>query len=259
MLIRKGQFRNGQGKKTYGRNTVLERGDTLKVKMGKREMNLTIGAILENVYYGNFNETEGGLDIVVSEEIFAELTGHEHFDRIFIRLKPNADKKEITDYLNRLVNIRIGYSYVDVQANADEMTRETQAISLFFYGFITVIALICCLNIINTVSTNLILRYREFGIIQSVGLDRTGLRGMILVETLIYSLTALIAGSLLGTGIWYILIRTLSNIRSTPFTVPWYEIGISAVVLIVITALSGTIPVRRIFKRPIIENIRTEE
>ncbi|MFD2877246.1 FtsX-like permease family protein [Paenibacillus rhizoplanae] len=44
--------------------------------------------------------------------------------------------------------------------------------SIILYGFIGVIVLIAFLNIVNTVSTNLILRTKEFAVLKAIGMTQ---------------------------------------------------------------------------------------
>ena len=82
---------------------------------------------------------------------------------------------------------------------------------------------------------------------------------MILIESLLYGLGALILGGIIGTGLWYLLVREMSNIRFSAFQLPWRELGISAASLGLITLASGYFPLRRIRRKTIIDNIRKEE
>ncbi len=259
MLTKQGLFYNKSGRKSYFPNSSYRPGENLILNINGTCMEETISGVLRDVYYEDFNKSVGGIDIVVNESLYAKLTGAADIQTIYIRLKPDGDKDALVEYLDKIANTRIGYNYIDAQIQADENSREMQAINIFFYGFIFVIALISCLNIINTISTNLLIRSREFGIIRAVGLDKAGLKMLILKECIIYSSSALLLGSIAGTGLWYLLIKEMSNIRMSVFRIPWQEIGIAAIGLLIITITAGYFPVKRINKKTIIDNIRFEE
>ena len=55
---------------------------------------------------------------------------------------------------------------------------------IFVYGFIVVISLVSVTNIINTISTNINLRKREFAIIKSIGVTPQGFKKMIYMESI---------------------------------------------------------------------------
>ena len=52
-------------------------------------------------------------------------------------------------------------------------------VSIFIYGFITLICMICLVNVINTISTNIGLRRKEFAMLRSVGMDEKKFNRMI--------------------------------------------------------------------------------
>ena len=55
-----------------------------------------------------------------------------------------------------------------------QMAETKLIISIFLYGFISLITLIGVTNIFNTISTNVALRRREFAMLKSVGLTPGG-------------------------------------------------------------------------------------
>ncbi len=65
-------------------------------------------------------------------------------------------------------------------------------LQVFIYGFIALITLITAANIINTISTSIGLRRKEFAMLQSVGTTPAGFRRMICLETLFYGWRALL-------------------------------------------------------------------
>ena len=66
--------------------------------------------------------------------------------------------------------------------------------SVFTYGFITLISFISIANIFNTISTSISLRSREFAMLQSVGMTPKGFRKMINYESIFYGVNALAYG-----------------------------------------------------------------
>lgn len=64
--------------------------------------------------------------------------------------------------------------------------------NVFIGGFIALIALICITNIINTMSSNISLRAREFAVLKSVGMDNKGINRMLCIECALYGVKALV-------------------------------------------------------------------
>ena len=64
--------------------------------------------------------------------------------------------------------------------------------AVFIFGFLALISLICVANIFNTISTNIILRRREFAVLKSLGVDEKGIKKIFNYETIFYGIKALL-------------------------------------------------------------------
>jgi len=82
----------------------------------------------------------------------------------------------------------------DVGESERQMGHTKTLISIFLYGFITLITLIGVTNIFNTIGTNVALRRREFAMLRSVGLTPRGFNKIINYESIFYGLKALLYG-----------------------------------------------------------------
>ncbi len=131
--------------------------------------------------------------------------------------------------------------------------------SIFLYGFVGVITLIGCVNIFNTISTNLILRTRELSVLRSVGMTRKGIRKMVSLEGVFYGATAAVYGSVIGLGLSYLLFKILIDLREFPWTVPWNNVLTAVLGALLITWAAGYLPLKKINGRNIVEQLRMEE
>jgi putative ABC transport system permease protein len=111
---------------------------------------------------------------------------------------------------------------------------------------------------VNTLTTNIILRRREFAILKSIGLTQKGLRKMIILEGLLYGIMGSIYGGIVGTGLSYLLFKSFSEIREIQFVVPWQAIGIATFFALLIGYLSVLSPIARINKDNLIDTVREE-
>ena len=102
--------------------------------------------------------------------------------------------REISDELEKAENT--GYFY-DNAEDYEENRQILTALAVLSYGFIILISLIAVANVFNTVSTNLMLRRKEFAMLRSVGMDRKGFRRMMCYECLIYGLRSILYGLIL--------------------------------------------------------------
>ena len=114
----------------------------------------------------------------------------------------------------------------DIRAAQQEMDRTKSVISIFLYGFITLITLIGVTNIFNTISTNVALRRREFAMLKSVGLTPRGFNRMINYESILYGMKALLYGLPVSALIAMWLHHGFGNMLQFAFFLPWKEITI---------------------------------
>ena len=94
---------------------------------------------------------------------------------------------------DEMVNREINYCYyTDIVESQQLMNAMTFIIKVLVYGFITLISLITVANIVNTISTGIASRKKEFAMIKSVGMSPKGFRKMIALESALYGIKAVI-------------------------------------------------------------------
>lgn len=146
----------------------------------------------------------------------------------------------------------------NIAATNTKNKQMTLLISVFLYGFVCLIMLICMMNIINTISTGVQLRKREFAMIKSIGITRRKFYRMICFESLFYGIKALLYGLPISFVIMYGLYRTTSDQFYTPFQIPWRMVILTVVGIFLILSLTMMYAIRRIRKDNIVETIRNE-
>ena len=137
----------------------------------------------------------------------------------------------------------------------------TALISIFLYGFITVITLIGVTNIFNTITTNMNLRSKEFAMLKSIGMTKKEFNKMIRLESIFYGCKSLFIGIILGTGISYWIYKVVIGADVTSnlsFIFPTIPIIISIIFISVIVGIIMKYSLNKINKQNIIETIRNE-
>lgn len=212
--------------------------------------------ILDDEY--NYN---GGINIITTEKVLENIVeqigSQGQYQNYYIKMKEDGNKENIIKYLDSLADKKIGYQYIDYEEVARENRAATIVVSIFLYGFVTVIALISSINIINTISTNILLRKREIAMIKAVGMTQKSIKRMIALEGVLYGIYAAIFGGIIGTGLSYILYKIVIGLREFTWSIPWNHIIAASIGGIIIALLSGIYPLRRINEGIIVENIRT--
>ncbi|WP_129600393.1 ABC transporter permease [Anaerophilus nitritogenes] len=269
IIIGNNRLYNEKTQRTYvGPITDLKVGDEIflqsnenneKFEFGQKKVyKVKVLAVLKsNPFY--FRGGENKIKMITTKEIAQRLTD-KSIDSIGLNIKikdvkfENVVKKEIENIINdsndlKLINI------------IDENRIAKSAIlmaKILLYGFVVVVALIGSVNIINTLTTNIILRRKEFAALKSIGLTQKGLKKMIILEGILYGIVGSFYGSVAGSGLSYVLFKGISDIREQSYKLPLDAIVIASIGAMFIGYISVLMPIRRIKKDNLIDALREE-
>ena len=110
----------------------------------------------------------------------------------------------------------------------------------------------------RSLTINIILRKREFATLKSIGLTQKGLKKMIVLEGLLYGMVGAVYGSIVGTGISYLLFKSMGDFREFGWMVPWQAIGIATAASLIIGYVSVLSPLSRIKESNLIQSVRED-
>ena len=149
------------------------------------------------------------------------------------------------------------YSCVDMANMLAVMNTVTMMLETAMYGFTILLTLIAVANIINTISTGILLRRKEFAMYKSVGMASGGFRKMIRLETFLYGIRALIFGVPVSLLLSYLMYRSFDE-KLYAFHPDWlmYMAVIAAVFAVV--GVSMLLSVNKIKDDSIIEALKQD-
>ena len=150
-----------------------------------------------------------------------------------------------------------------LQINNFERERQsslqiTFIISVFSYGFITLITLICLVNVFNTITTSMLLRTRELAMIQSMGMDPQSFKKMIRFESFFYGMKALLYGLPISFVLIFFIRYLLSSNFMTPLMIPWPAVGVAIFGIFIFVGLSMMYSMAQIKKLNLIDALKQE-
>jgi len=131
-------------------------------------------------------------------------------------------------------------------------------INVFTYAFLILITAICIANIINTISTSIALRKREFAMLKSVGITPKSFNRMLNYESIFYGLKALLYGLPISITIMYLIYRVLMDNFEFAFTLPIINIGIVVISVFLIVGIAMLYSSHKIRRENIIDALRQE-
>ena len=234
-------FYNEDGSKTVDRIYSLKSGDKVNVKSGDKEKTLTISKFTDVKPMGQeaINYDHG--IIVVSEDYIKEVfkedvnnSNYYHLSDLFIK---SSKPQELENTLNDLIKQGGDYYGLTVFNYETYMKQEQRmllVVKIFLYGFITVITLIGVTNIFNTITTNMILRSKEFAMLKSVGMSSKEFNKMIRLESIMYGTKSLLIGIPLGILGSYGMYKAFAQGIDLGYTLPLPAIIISIIFVFII-------------------------
>lgn len=174
----------------------------------------------------------------------------------------NAD--EYQDTLEKETAENPEYSQISFYvSNMDKQMRDEKSLftllGVFAYGLIVVIALIGITNIINTLSTGMELRSREFATLRSIGMTDKQFAGMVRLESVFISVKALVIGVPLGILISYLLCVMMNRMDDVIIYEPPYKAIILCIVVVIMLIYAiMKLSMTKLRHNNIIETIKNE-
>ncbi|MEN2257546.1 ABC transporter permease [Paraclostridium benzoelyticum] len=221
---------------------------------------LKVGAVIDDAPY--YLGTSGIQKIILPTENLKSIikdndVAKSQFNRESVGIK--CDSKN-TDKVEKELNSFIK-TYPDFNVeNVEDLNRAAMAYELLpiilLLGFTVVITLISSINIINTISTNITIRTKELASLKAIGMTSKELKSMICLEGMCFGIYGGIIGSIVGTILSYIIYLRFSEIKGFAYNIPYIEIIVAIVGVIVIGYISALIPMKKLRKSNIIEAIK---
>lgn len=167
----------------------LKAGDYVQIGGNRIE----IAGMLKYNLFRSDGESDGNITLITSGETFERLTGVTGYSLVLIQTTKDATDQDVAKIQNCLGG---NHTFSD---DRDQRTSNTYAaFVLSVYGFLTVIALVTVLNIMNSISMSVTARIRQYGAMRAVGMDERQITKMIAAEAFTYALSGCAVGCAAG-------------------------------------------------------------
>ena len=138
-----------------------------------------------------------------------------------------------------------------------EEDRNTMAaVNVLTYGFIVLISLIAIANVFNTISTNLMLRRKEFAMLRSMGMSPKEFRKMMNFECLIYGMRAIFYGVVFTILISFAIRYSIGAGADVDFIIPWMYLGIAVAGVFAVVFVTMLYTMHKIKKNNIVDELK---
>jgi putative ABC transport system permease protein len=215
-----------------------------------------IGALTSKVPMGIETVAVGGVNVIVPQATMDSLLAHAAIEvtpYVYLNSSdPMATQTAIEDRKDSNVHVFNVYQ----QRQQDE--QMIMLMSVFTYGFITLISFISIANISNTISTSISLRKREFAMLRSVGMTPKGFNKMVQYESIFYGVKALTYGLPISVLVMFGIHRSAGYTFEYGFQLPWMSILFVIVVIFLIVGSAMLYSISKIKNENIIESLKQE-
>lgn len=138
--------------------------------------------------------TGGRLTLITSGETFIRLTGESGYSLLMLKLASDASEADV-----QAVFDAVGGAF----RVSDKREQRTEGTYLAFvacvYAFLSVVACVSVLNIVNSISMSVTARTRQYAIMRAVGMEGRQLVRMIMAEAFTYAVCGIAVGC--GAGL----------------------------------------------------------
>ena len=168
----------------------------------------------------------------------------------------HAAEKDLKEILKTVPSNQ--YSIWNYTTARERDANTVLLIKVFAYGFIGLIAMICVANLINTISTNVALRRKEFAMLRAVGMTPGSFNRMIRFESVFYGFKSLLFGMPISVLIAWLLYKKQLLVFTYVFSLPVESYIAAAVVVFALVFITMLFSVRKVNQENIIDALKID-
>lgn len=180
----------------------------------------------------------------------------------YFKVKSSSYKESYEDLRQKLENGKSEIMIPDRLQNLAQRYDQDRgiliAIRVLSYGFIILISLIAAANVFNTISTNVMIRKREFAMLRSMGMDEKNLKKMTNYECLIYGIRSIVYGVVLSLLISLAMFLVLARGAEIEYKQPWGGLAAAVIWVFAVVFITMFYSMRKIKKQNIVEELKKD-
>jgi putative ABC transport system permease protein len=230
------------------RSLDLGVGDTMRIPVDSlHQLELTVGAIAQRSMPGTSGEA-----VLVGWKDATEALGVLGADAFAVRFEPGAAATAAPLLRAQAATSALESNPIDrIQgAVADALAR----VFTVFDALAVLAVIVAALGIVNTLTMGVVERIREIGVLRAIGMSRRQVMRMVVVEATILGVVGVILGSLAGIAAGAVLLQ-LGGGLGAPGELPWFPIGVAAVLGLALPALAAVYPARMAARISIVQSL----
>ncbi|KNY26642.1 ABC transporter permease [Pseudobacteroides cellulosolvens] len=255
------QYKKGQTLKLpkFSRDYINKK-DKEPIKKSVEKNDMMEFKVSEVIDYETLNGSpiSNGFGIIMSDESFKRLTGIMKYNTLGIMFDSKESRDGVFEKLSIIAD-EYAVKYYDIYEEEKRMNDLITQLLVLVYGFISLIVLIACVNIINTVTINLLVKKREYAVFKAIGMTRRQFIKLVLLEGTLFGVFA----SIIGIPVAFLLTKFGVIVRNPlgyiGYIMPVWPYITGTIGVIAITLIAALIPLRKLNDMNIVEALRVED
>ncbi len=200
--------------------------------------------------------------IIMSKDFLEKINTSEYI-RYELKFKyTNINDEKLTESAsNEIQSIEEDYKLTLNDLNADNKMQQQMwtVINVFVYRFIVIISLIGIVNVVNTISLNILLKKKEFGTLGTIGMSERQLSKMVILEGMLHGIIASIIGGIISLGLVLIAVKIINFGLTVSNKIYWQPFVIGFTINLLVVLIASLIPLNKLKKMSLVETIRNIE
>ncbi|MET8679140.1 FtsX-like permease family protein [Streptomyces sp. NPDC004647] len=229
----------------------LETGETFPAKFDDgRTDRLTVSGVFEG------NDMIGG--IFVATSVVDKHLEKVADEQVLVKMDDGASE-QAEDTIVKALGENPAIQVKDKQATSDEIGKQINLLLNMLYGLLAMAVLIAVLGVVNTLAMSVFERKHEIGMLRAIGLDRSKVKRMVRLESVVISLFGALLGIGLGVFLAWAAGQSITEQMSTySMRIPFDRIALFLLMAALVGVLAALWPARRAARLNPLEAIKAE-
>jgi putative ABC transport system permease protein len=165
----------------------------------------------------------------------------------------------VKDRLEKALGANPAIRVQDKKDISNEIAKMFTLMLNMLYGLLAMAVIVAVLGVINTLAMSVFERSQEIGMLRAIGLERTGIKRMVRLESLVISLFGGVLGIGLGVFFGWAAGELLGTRMPTyELVLPWGRMAVFLLLAAVVGVLAALWPARRAARLNMLQAIKSE-
>lgn len=199
--------------------------------------------------------------IIMNYDEFTKMYDENYYTTIGFRYENIKDEKSVNKASENIQRIaeKSEFTFSDINLEYKSEEEMWNVVNVFVYGFIVMVTLIGVVNVVNTISLNILLKKKEFGTLGTIGMSNNQLSKMILLEGILQGIFSSIVAGILSIPLVLLVVKMMSYGFTMSNKIYWQPFVIGFTINLLVVLIASLIPLNKLKKMSLVETIRNIE